>query len=316
MKLAFSGLGVLIPLLFSAYSFAVSWVVFMLSYRHAYHAGNYADVLKHLVLVRILNYLTQKQAPMFYLESHAGAGAYSLQSDTANKTAEYQRGIARLWPELSGSDNKMPPALLHYLELVARFNAKGQLHGYPGSPWLASQILRAQDRMALCELHSKDFPVLQKRFSGDRRAHCYREDGFAKSVALLPPIEKRGLVLIDPSYEQKEDYRKVLAQIKGLHRRFATGVFALWYPVVEQKRIQQLERGFIASGLRRVDLYELRVAEDESKGMSASGMVVVNPPWTLREEMRDCLPYLQALLSDLPANSKPPGFRVTELVGE
>ena len=283
----------------------------MLSYRHLYHAGNYADVLKHVTLVSILDYLVQKEGPIRYIDTHAGAGAYNLRSEIANQTAEYLQGITRLW-----SLESLPPSLLRYRSLVKQLNTRDLLDRYPGSPWFAQQILREQDRLELCELHPKDYPHLVATFKKDKRVHCLQEDGFAKSLALLPPIEKRGLVLIDPSYELKEDYDKVVTHIVNLHRRFSTGVYALWYPVVDLARIQRLERKFTASGLRRVELYELRVASAATKGMSASGMIVVNPPWTLKQELSVALEFLAPLLQNSAMDKGEVSFRVKVLVGE
>lgn len=280
----------------------------MLSYRHAFHAGNYADVLKHLVLSRVLAYLVQKPAPLCYLDTHAGAGAYDLTGEHAGKTGEFLRGIGLLWQR-----DDLPPIIGYYRDLVSRFNDTGGLSRYPGSPWFAQQLLREQDRLELCELHSSEFPILQQNFAGDRRVHCHFEDGFSKSIALLPPREKRGLVLVDPSYEVKDDYRRVVELLQKLHKRFATGVYALWYPVVDRRRIEQLEMALAKTGIHRIDLYEIGVAADgQAAGMTAAGMIVINPPWKLREEMTEALAWLAPLFSQ----DGQPRYRVEELVGE
>lgn len=281
----------------------------VLSYQHAYHAGNHGDVLKHLVLTRILGYLTQKPASLLYVDTHAGAGGYRLDSPLALKVGEFRHGIGALW----GRDD-LPPPLADYLALVKRFNRGGDHLGwYPGSPWLARQLLRPGDRLELCELHPADFPRLRKLFAGEPRVHCHDSDGFAQSLALMPPIEKRGLVLIDPSYEQKQDYQKVVEHLQALHRRFATGVFALWYPVVEPARIQRLHQQLARSGIRRIDVHELyRDGEQRQAGMNGSGMVVINPPWRLREELAATLPWLAQVLGEDGRGS----WRSLELVGE
>ena len=280
----------------------------MLSYRHAFHAGNYADVLKHLVVSRILAYLTQKPGPLCYIDTHAGAGGYNLQSDEANKTAEYQAGIGLLWER-----DDLPEPLKAYRDLVAKFNRGDALKFYPGSPWFAQQLLREYDRLELCELHPQDFPRLQQYFAKDQRIHCRREDGYQRSLALVPPAEKRGLILIDPSYELKEDYAKVVSHIRNLHKRFATGVYALWYPLVEERRVKTLEAAFVNSGMRRIQLYELsRTAKHLHKGMTGAGMIVINPPWRLKEEVTASLAYYAPMISD----SGEALFRVKELVGE
>ena len=280
----------------------------MLSYRHAFHAGNYADVLKHTALCQALHHLTQKDGALRYIDTHAGVGAYSLHSSQAHQTDEYQQGIGAIWEAPNP-----PPALAAYLKLVKTFNGGGLLNAYPGSPWFAQQILRAHDRLELCELHPQDFPALQRQMAGDRRVHCHFEDGFARSLALMPPIERRGLVLIDPSYEIKDDYQTVVAHIKTLHRRFATGVYMLWYPVVDERRIKTLCNQFKTSGMRKIQRYEWGLDTDGNQpGMSATGMIVVNPPWGLMADMQAALNF--ALPRVAPAGT---GYVLCEeLVGE
>lgn len=260
----------------------------MLSYRHSFHAGNHADVLKHLVLCRILEYLVRKDKPLLYLDTHAGAGGYALQSPQAQKNCEYETGIGRLWGR-----QDLPAPLAAYVELVRRFNPEGSLLRYPGSPWLARQWLRPVDRLLLHELHPADCEALREQFEGDRRVRVICADGYQGCIAALPPMERRGLVLLDPPFELKTDYRQAVETLHQAHRRFATGVYALWYPVVERARIQQMERALHATGIPRVERYELGVAPDRhGHGMTASGLLVVNPPWTLRQEMEQCLPWL------------------------
>ncbi|MEZ5557890.1 MAG: 23S rRNA (adenine(2030)-N(6))-methyltransferase RlmJ [Pseudomonadales bacterium] len=280
----------------------------MLSYLHEYHAGNFADVLKHLVLVRVLEYLTRKPAPLRYVDTHAGAGLYRLDGTEALQTREFHDGIARLWVR-----DDVPEVIVPYLDLVRRCNGDGPLRTYPGSPWLARAMLRQQDRLDLCELHPREFSLLQAQFAGARRSRCHQQDGFAVSLALMPPVERRGLVLIDPSYEIKTDYPGVVRHVAALHRRFATGTYLIWYPVVEAGRAADLERAFAQSGLRRVQLFELGRAEPGSRpGMTAAGMVVVNPPFTLAADMTGALAYLAPLLSE----DGEPRYRVVEIVGE
>jgi 23S rRNA (adenine2030-N6)-methyltransferase len=260
----------------------------MLSYRHSFHAGNHADVLKHLVLTRILEYLTRKDKPLCYLDTHAGAGGYALHSAQAQKNREYETGIGRLWGR-----NDLPAPLAAYVDLVRRFNPEGRLLQYPGSPWLARQLLRPVDRLLLHELHPADCAALRDQFDGDRRVQVICADGYQGCIAAQPPTERRGLVLLDPPFELKSDYRQAIETLHQAHKRFATGVYALWYPVVERARIEQMERALRATGIPRVERYELGVAADRrGHGMTASGLLVVNPPWTLRQEMEQCLPWL------------------------
>ena len=260
----------------------------MLSYRHSFHAGNHADVLKHLVLARILAYLVRKDKPLCYLDTHAGAGGYTLQGVQAQKNREYETGIGRLWGRAD-----LPVPLAEYLELVRRFNPGNELQYYPGSPWLARQLLRPTDRLFLHELHPADCAALREQSAGDRRVKVSCADGYQGCIALVPPMERRGLVLIDPPFELKTDYRQAIETLHQAHKRFATGVYALWYPVVERARVESMERALRATGIPRVDRYELAIAPDRrGHGMTASGLLVVNPPWGLRAEMEACLPWL------------------------
>ncbi|WP_210396222.1 23S rRNA (adenine(2030)-N(6))-methyltransferase RlmJ [Motiliproteus sediminis] len=278
----------------------------MLSYRHGFHAGNHADVLKHLVLVRCLQYLVQKPKPVCYLDTHAGGGAYSLADARAQKTGEYRDGIGRLW-----QCDHLPSPLQAYHDQVAIF-CGASLDAYPGSPVLAAQLLRDVDRLLLNELHSSEQQVLKQRFAADRRVRVIEGDGYVGGLAALPPKERRGLVLIDPPYEIKSDYERVVKWLKDAHRRFATGIYALWYPVVDRARIDRLQQAIKASGIARIDLYELCVAPDTSPGMGGSGMVVINPPWQLRAEMEITLPWLAERLAPEGGGR----YRIVELAGE
>lgn len=280
----------------------------MLSYRHSFHAGNFADVLKHLVLVRILRYQVQKPKPLLYLDTHAGAGGYTLTSVHAGKTREFENGIGRLW-----TSHDLPGVIADYVDLVRRFNADEALHHYPGSPWFAQQLLRATDRMVLHERHPADLELLRERFHADRRIRCQGEDGFQGCIARLPPPERRGLILIDPPYEMKEDYQRVVDTLVGAHARFSTGCYALWYPVVERQRIARMERALVATGIRRIRLLELGVRTDRiGHGMTASGMVIINPPFSLAAEMTPALEYL----ADTLGEGRQGHWRSVELAGE
>ncbi len=201
----------------------------MLSYRHAFHAGNHADVLKHLLLVQLIHYLKQKDKPFWVIDTHAGAGLYELESGYATKLSEYEAGIGRLW-----SRPDLPASLAEYVDLVRALNPDGKLRFYPGSPWLALHAMREQDRLKLFELHSSDARHLQENFKdAGRRVTIAASDGFAGLKALLPPPPRRGLILIDPSYEMREDYQHVLHALRDNLSRFATGLYALWYPSLQ-----------------------------------------------------------------------------------
>ncbi len=280
----------------------------MLSYRHSYHAGNFADVMKHVVLTALLKYLTRKDTKFCYIDTHAGAGGYDLHSERARKTGESDLGIAKLWEV-----NDPPEGVAAYLALIHQFNPSGRLVKYPGSPWIATQILRQQDRLLLCELHSSDFPLLQNMFAKDRRVYCYEEDGYRFSKGLVPPIERRGLVLMDPSYELQDEYDTAITSIAKMHRQFSTGTYALWYPILDERRTAQLRRHFEALKIPDVLHLELRVADHQSlPGMYGSGMIVINPPWTLRTAMEAALPYL---VSKLGINDKA-AFRIDQWADE
>ncbi|WP_263772636.1 23S rRNA (adenine(2030)-N(6))-methyltransferase RlmJ [Propionivibrio soli] len=266
----------------------------MLSYRHAFHAGNHADVLKHLVLVQLVRYLTQKDKPFWYVDTHAGAGAYALDSSYAQKLAEYEGGIGRLWAR-----DDLPEALAEYVALVRRFNPSGSLKNYPGSPHFALWGMREQDRLRLFELHSKDARLLRECFAdAGKRVIVEAVDGFAGLKAVLPPPPKRGLVLIDPSYELKSDYERVVQALKDALTRFAGGVYAIWYPQltrIEANDLPQRLKRLPAKGWLHVAL-RVNAAAKDGFGMHGSGLVVLNPPWTLHDTLAEVMPYLVDVL--------------------
>jgi len=265
----------------------------MLSYRHAFHAGNHADVLKHLVLVRLLRHFLQKDKAFWVIDSHAGAGRYDLDHGYATRLAEYAEGIGRLW-----AHQNLPPALADYVELVRRFNRGGALTAYPGSPAFAAELLRPGDQLRLFERHSTDSALLQANFGGDKRIHIRAGDGFAGLKSVLPPAPRRGLILIDPSYETRDDYTKVVVALKDSLARFATGTYLIWYPRLARPEARQLPER-----LRRLPLQswldaslDVRTPSADGVGMHGSGLFVINPPWTLPGDLETCLPVLVAAL--------------------
>ena len=244
----------------------------MLSYRHSFHAGNFADVLK--------------EKAFDYIDTHAGAGLYHLASAHAEKLQEYQNGIAKLkvadWPELAT-----------YFAVIDAVNSGKSLEYYPGSPFIALHCMRRQDRTWLYELHPEDAGLLLQNTQKVKRARVMREDGLKGLLSLLPPVSRRGLVLIDPSYEIKSDYDLVFQTIEKAYAKFPTGSYAIWYPVVERSRITRLEKQFSKSGIKNIQRFELAVtADSDERGMTASGMIVINPPWQLMETMNKLLPKL------------------------
>lgn len=265
----------------------------MLSYRHSFHAGNYADVLKHIVQLLILEALQQKEKGFLYLDTHAGAGLYSLQSFEAEKTAEFTEGIGYLWER-----DDLPEIVRHYLQQVKQVNPKDKLNFYPGSPLLAANLLRPQDRAILTELHPSDYPLLRKNMQKFSNIQVKRENGFQQLKSTLPPKERRGFVLIDPPYELKEDYQLVVDAIVEGYKRFATGTYAIWYPVVLRQQIKKMIHAFEATQIRKILQIELGIRPDSTqRGMTASGMIVINPPWKLESQMREILPYLSEVLA-------------------
>jgi 23S rRNA (adenine2030-N6)-methyltransferase len=264
----------------------------VLSYRHAFHAGNHADVLKHLVQVLVLQYLVGKQdKPLRYIDTHAGAGSYDLRATFASKNREFDTGITRLW-----SRDDLPHALKTYVDVVRSFNAGGQLLHYPGSPAIAAQILHSPHRLQLFELHPDDAMRLGKWARYDRRIRMAQEDGFSALKAILPPPERRALVMIDPPYEIKTDYGTALAALQLAAKKFATGVYALWYPLLDRDEVKTLVKKLEAMPLKSL-LVELPVQAAASGGMYGSGMFVINPPWALQQQLESCLPYLHAVLA-------------------
>jgi 23S rRNA (adenine2030-N6)-methyltransferase len=269
----------------------------MLSYRHAFHAGNHADVLKHFVLVQLLRYLNQKDKPYWLVDTHAGAGVYALDKGYATQNAEHADGIARLWQRTD-----LPAPLADYLDVVRSFNPGDKLRRYPGSPYVAMRLLREQDRLRLFELHATDNKLLRENFGRDfpddtRRVAIGQADGFIEIKAVLPPPPRRGLVLTDPAYEDKRDYLRTVMSMKEGLARFATGVFAVWYPQLQRGDARELP-----DKLKKLAPDWLNVALTVSKptadgfGMHGSGMFVINPPWTLAKTLNECMPVLRDAL--------------------
>lgn len=263
----------------------------MLSYRHGFHAGNHADVLKHWVEVLCIQYMKQKDKPFFYIDTHAGAGLYALFEGFALKTGESKDGIVRLF-----SHNRVPAVFNDYMDAVRASNDSA-LKYYPGSPAIAAHLLREDDRLRLVEMHSADVNILEDNLGHDPRVKVISGDGFEQIRALLPPSARRGLILIDPPYEVKEDYQHVLEGVQEGLKRFATGTFLIWYPLLSttasQKFAGQLQK-LHPSWLNA----QLKVSvKPYGHGMYGSGMFVVNPPWVLREQLQEGLPFLAKLLA-------------------
>ncbi|HZW20696.1 23S rRNA (adenine(2030)-N(6))-methyltransferase RlmJ [Noviherbaspirillum sp.] len=277
----------------------------MLSYRHAFHAGNHADVLKHTVLIQLLRYLGQKETPYMYIDTHSGAGVYALDTGYANKSREYETGIARLW------DSKdLPGPVAEYVQLVREMNPSGKMRYYPGSPYCADRVAREQDRIRLFELHPTDIKLLEDNFrkleaegqrgaSRGKRVMVNRGDGFTGLKGLLPPPSRRGLVLIDPPYEVKDDYRRVKDTLADALIRFPTGTYAVWYPVLQRMESRQLPDKL--KRLQGKDWLNVSLSiggpTPDGFGLTGSGMFVINPPWTLEPMLREIMPFLVKALA-------------------
>lgn len=265
----------------------------MLAYRHYFHAGNFADVFKHALLARLLAALAKKDKPLCYLDTHAGIGRYDLTHRWAQKNREFEAGIARLWQR-----SDAPDLLAPYLDAVRAENPAGTLVVYPGSPAIAQRLLRAGDRMVLCELNAKDKDALRQNFARERRAGVHLLDGFQAVKAFLPPRERRGLMLMDPAFDRRGEYARVVEALREAQGRFATGVFAFWYPLMEPAALRAFERDVRATRVPKVLQLELWVhPADWSASLRGCGLLVVNPPFGLEEEARLLLPWLRAVLA-------------------
>ncbi|KZN14954.1 23S rRNA (adenine(2030)-N(6))-methyltransferase RlmJ [Marinomonas sp. TW1] len=266
----------------------------MLSYRHIYHAGNHADILKHITMSQICRHFIKKDTPFFYLDTHAGIGQYELNSEQAQKNKEYHSGISRLL-----SESKVPEAVEGLLEIVREMNPTDQLEYYPGSPKVVDYYTRQKDKLHLCELHPNDYPLLAALFPQKRKANVVKENGFAAVKAMLPPPQKRGFVLMDPPYEVKKDYQFVVKSLEEGYKRFPQGTFAIWYPVLGRQQADQLLKSVKVTNIRNILLLELNVRDTEKeRGMAGSGMIIVNPPWTLEQDAREFMPFLSKTLAE------------------
>lgn len=260
----------------------------MLSYRHAFHAGNFADVFKHVLLIQLLRALHRKDKPFGVLDVHAGAGRYDLHSPPAQKNREFAGGIGQLWTQ-SG----LSPQLADYVTQVRAFNPDGPLRVYPGSPRLARALLRPGDRLLLTELHPTEHAALKAEFAGDRQVAVHHTDGYTALKALLPPRERRGLVLLDPAYELKDEFDRLLTAIQMIHRRWATGIIAVWYPILDRAPSLRWQQALQKLAIPAMLCAELGLSPyDAPPGLHGTGMILINPPWQLDETLNRLLPEL------------------------
>jgi 23S rRNA (adenine2030-N6)-methyltransferase len=265
----------------------------MLAYRHLFHAGNFADVVKHALLARLVLALSAKDKPFCYLDTHAGIGRYDLQHEWAQKLKEWQDGIGRIW----GRDDA-PELLRPYFDAVAAENRRGGLRFYPGSPQIVRRLRRPGDRMVLTELNKDDCARLRQLFRGERAVMIENEDGYHALKTHLPPIERRALVLVDSSFDRAGEYNRIREALKDAHRRFATGVYAVWYPLMETAAVRAFERGMAATGIRKILRLEFSVLPEKwTASLRGCGLLVVNPPFGFDREAREILRWLQPVLA-------------------
>ena len=298
-----------------------------MNYRHVYHAGNFADVLKHIVLCRVVAHLQAKEGALFLLDSHAGIGRYDLAGDEALKTGEAAGGIRRLLAEPD-----LPAMLADYLAAIDALNPgpaaqaasssderplAERLRWYPGSPRFLRSMMRPGDRLAACELHPADAETLAAEFFRDRQVKTHQMDGYLAVKAMLPPPERRGFIVVDPPFERRDEFEMMSKGLVAAYRRFATGVYALWYPVKGRRPVDAFHADLAASGTRRILVAELMIRPgDDPERFNGCGLVLVNPPWKLDAELRELLPFLARLLRADPASAAPLRWRVDWLVGE
>jgi 23S rRNA (adenine2030-N6)-methyltransferase len=284
-----------------------------MNYRHAFHAGNFADVFKHVVLVRLLRYLCEKDTALFYLDTHAGPGVYDLADERASRTGEWRNGIARLAAPIEAPAVK--ELLAPYLTLVGPIAADGKPDLYPGSPKLAQRLLRRQDRLTVCELHPDDAAALSANFSRDPRVKVLAIDGYTALKAFVPPKERRGLVFIDPPFESPAEFDQMTDHIRIAQRKWATGVYAVWYPIKNNRQAEEFARSLInANKPRRMLRLCLDVGNSDNRpgALTACAIIIINPPFPLEREAAILLPFLATRL----AQGADPGSSITWLAGD
>ena len=282
-----------------------------MNYRHAFHAGNFADVLKHALLARVLSYMTGKPAPLRFVDTHAGLGVYDLSGDEAGRTGEWRDGIGRIDPAAVPPD--LAALLAPYLAAVGPRGADGTWRCYPGSPAVAQWVLRPEDRLTLCELHPEGAAALKRDMGGDKRVRVMASDGYAALNALLPPPERRGLVLVDPPFEKTDEFDRLLAAVLRAHAKWPTGSYMLWYPLKNRAAVGRFAAGLATSALKRVLQVHLLVGDPDAGPLAGSGLVFVNPPYVLKGEAELLLPWLAEVLR---RPGEPTEWTVRWLAGE
>jgi 23S rRNA (adenine2030-N6)-methyltransferase len=269
-----------------------------MNYQHAFHAGNFADVHKHAVLARILEYLRQKPGGFRVIDSHAGAGRYDLRAAEPSRSGEWRDGIVRVWEKLAEADVRVSELLAPYVEVVAACNTDGNLRTYPGSPLIAQKTLRGQDRLVACEIELRSAAGLAGLLRGDRRAKALTIDGWTAILAYVPPKERRGLVLIDPPFEDAADFTHLSEALSAAHRKWPAGIYMLWYPIKTREGPDALARRLRRLGIAKILRCEIMLRPPHADaGLAGSGLILVNPPYTLEQELPVLLPALIRMLA-------------------
>lgn len=265
----------------------------MLSYQHGYHAGNFADIIKHIAHTQICRYLCKKPKPFFYLETHSGRGFYTLTDPQSLKTSEYRQGAALIWEKRK----QAPDVLSPFLDVLKSANPGSELKYYPGSPSIAISTLRSEDRLFFVEKHPREFEFLTTLSRQKKRVFFSHSDGLEQLKALIPPPERRGYVFIDPSFEMKEEYKEIPRAISAAHARFSGGTFMLWYPITDNRLHARLLRGM--SAVPAPDFLKIEFIRDPDmqSGMRGCGLWIINPPYTLQQEMQEILSFLCTLFN-------------------
>jgi len=274
------------------------------NYRHAFHAGNFADVFKHAILIGLIDALKAKPTPFCYIDTHAGAGRYDLRDEEARKTGEFVDGVQRLLVAAN-----LPDSLRPYFDLLRAANAadaNGHLNVYPGSPLIAGLTLRDSDRIALCEVQDAETAALRKLFADDKRVGVHQRDGYAALAGLVPPKERRGVVLIDPPFEAQEaEFRTIQSALADAYAHWPTGIYAIWYPIKQHKTLNQFMRKVAALPCKSAFIAELLIRPDDSPlRLNGSGMLIINPPYQLDSELAPVLPVLARLLGESRSDSR------------
>jgi 23S rRNA (adenine2030-N6)-methyltransferase len=280
-----------------------------MNYRHAFHAGNFADVFKHAVIARVLVHMREKQAAFRVIDTHAGAGLYDLFGSEAMRTEEWRAGIGRLWAIT------VTPAvralLTPYLESISAVNTGSELRRYPGSPLLALSLMRPQDRLIACELEPKAAAVLARDLAIDLRAKVVALDGWTALNAYIPPKERRGLVIVDPSFEDPDEFSKIAQHLESAHRKWPTGCYVTWYPIKARSEPDALAKRIARAGIAKVLRTELLLTPQDPDRLTGAGLIIINPPWTLPAELKQLLPSLVSTLGQAGS-----GYTLDWLAGE